>query len=54
VTNGGGPATQDGKAIVRWNATRHGINSTQPVVPGLENTEDWESHLKGIMETSLL
>jgi hypothetical protein len=50
VTNGGGPATQDGKAIVRWNATRHGINSTQPVVSGLENTEDWESHLKGIME----
>jgi hypothetical protein len=21
-----------------------------PVVPGLENTEDWENHLEGIME----
>jgi hypothetical protein len=46
----GGPKTAEGKAVVRWNATRHGINSTQPVVPGLENTEDWKSHLEGIME----
>jgi hypothetical protein len=50
VTNGGGPATQNGKQIVRWNATRHGISSPQPVVPGLEEQEDWESHLEGIME----
>jgi hypothetical protein len=50
VTNGGGPATQNGKQIVRWNATRHGISSPQPVVPGLEKQEDWESHLEGIME----
>src|SRR5215208_7279213 len=47
---GGGPNTEEGKAVVRWNATRHGISSPQPVVPGLENTEDWESHLEGIME----
>jgi hypothetical protein len=50
VTNGGGPATQSGKAVVRWNATRHGISSPEPVVPGLEKQEDWESHLEGIME----
>jgi hypothetical protein len=50
LTNGGGPATQNGKAVVRWNATRHGISSPKPVVPGLENTEDWENHLEGIME----
>jgi hypothetical protein len=48
--NGGGTATQDGKAVVRWNATRHGISSPKPVVPGLEKTEDWESHRYGIME----
>jgi hypothetical protein len=48
--NGGGPATQDGKAVVRWNAIRHGISSPKPVVPGLESREDWESHLEGIME----
>ena len=50
MTNGGGPATQNGKQIVRWNATRHGISSPQPVIPGLEKQEDWESHLEGIME----
>ena len=49
-TNGGGPATKSGKAVVRWNATRHGISSPQPVIPGLEKQEDWESHLEGIME----
>jgi hypothetical protein len=50
VTNGGGPATQNGKEIVRWNATRHGISSPQPVVPGLEKQQDWECHLEGIKE----
>jgi hypothetical protein len=50
VTNGGGPATQNGKAVVRWNATRHGISSPKPVVPGLENTEEWKSHREGMME----
>ena len=46
----GGPATDDGKAVVRWNATRHGISSPAPVVPGLEKGEDWESHLGGVLE----
>jgi hypothetical protein len=46
----GGPTTPSGKAVVRWNATRHGISSPQPVVPGLENQEDWESHRDGIMD----
>jgi hypothetical protein len=46
----GGPSTQEGKEVVRWNATRHGISSPKPVVPGLEKQEDWETHLEGIME----
>jgi hypothetical protein len=46
----GGPKTAQGKAVVRWNATRHGISSPKPVVPGLEKQEDWESHRDGIME----
>jgi hypothetical protein len=46
----GGPKTAEGKAVVRWNATRHGISSPKPVVPGLEKQEDWESHRDGIME----
>jgi len=50
MMNGGGPATQNGKAVVRWNATRHGISSPAPVVPDLEKREDWESHREGILE----
>jgi hypothetical protein len=46
----GGLSTQEGKEVVRWNATRHGISSPKPVVPGLEKQEDWESHRDGIME----
>ena len=49
-SEGGGPKTAQGKAVVRWNATRHGISSPKPVVPGLEKQEDWETHLEGIME----
>ena len=49
-SEGGGPKTAQGKAVVRWNATRHGISSPQPVVSGLEKQEDWETHLEGIME----
>jgi hypothetical protein len=50
VSRGGGPVTQNGKAVVRWNATRHGISSPAPVVPDLEKREDWESHRNGIFE----
>jgi hypothetical protein len=46
----GGPTTPSGKAVVRWNATRHGISSPQPVVPSLEKQEDWEEHRNGILE----
>ena len=46
----GGPVTQEGKKVVRWNATRHGISSPEPVVPGLEKSEDWEEHRNGILE----
>jgi hypothetical protein len=45
-----GPKTAQGKAVVRWNATRHGISSPAPIIPGLEKREDWESHRDGIME----
>src|ERR687897_3030223 len=50
MTHGGGPATQNGKAIVRWTATRHGIRSPAPVVPGVEKPEDWEEYRDGILE----
>jgi hypothetical protein len=47
----GGPATQEGKEVVKWNATRHGIRSPAPVVPGVEKAEDWELHLAGTLES---
>ena len=47
----GGPATQEGKEVVRWNATRHGIRSPAPVVPALEKVEDWEEHRDGVLES---
>jgi hypothetical protein len=50
VDPGGGPNTKGGKEIVRWNATRHGISSPAPVVPGLEKEEDWQEHKDGILE----
>jgi hypothetical protein len=46
----GGPKTAQGKALVRWNATRHGISSPAPVVPGLEKGEDWQEHREGILD----
>jgi hypothetical protein len=36
--------------VVRWNATRHGIRSPAPVVPGVEEKADWEEHRDGILE----
>src|ERR671917_53035 len=45
----GGPNTQAGKEVARWNAPRHGIRSPAPVVPGLEKAEDWEAHRDGML-----
>jgi hypothetical protein len=48
---GGGPNTQEGKEVARWNATRHGIRSPAPVVPRVETKEDWEEHREGVLES---
>jgi hypothetical protein len=47
----GGPVTEEGKEVVKWNSTKHGIRSPAPVVPGVEKTEDWEEHRDGILES---
>ncbi len=47
----GGPATQEGKEVVRWNSIRHGIRSPAPVVPGVEKKEEWEEHREGMLES---
>src|SRR5215216_2080511 len=47
----GGPVTQEGKEVVKLNATRHGIRSPAPVILGMERKEDWEEHRDGILES---
>jgi hypothetical protein len=47
----GGPVTQEGKEVVKWNATQHGIRSPAPVVPGIEKREDWEAHRDDVLES---
>src|ERR671916_1869502 len=47
----GGPKTKAGKEVARGTATRHGIRSPAPVVPGLEKAEDWEAHRDGMLES---
>src|SRR3954449_8413961 len=51
VDQSGGPRTEEGKEVARWNATRHGIRSPAPVVPGVEKEEDWEEHRDGVLES---
>ena len=46
----GGPRTEAGKEVARCDATRYGISSPSPVVAGMEEPEDWESHLGGILQ----
>src|SRR5215218_1257021 len=47
----GGPTTQEGREVVKWNATRHGIRSPAPVVPGVEKIQDWQEHREGVLES---
>src|ERR671913_120945 len=47
----GDPSTGEGKEVARGTATRHGIRSPAPVVPGVEKAEDWEEHRDGVLES---
>jgi hypothetical protein len=44
----GGPKTAAGKAASSRNALIHGIFTAVPVVPGLEQPEQWEAHRIGL------
>jgi hypothetical protein len=48
--NADSSATQNGKEVARWIATRDGIRSPAPVVPGVEKPEDWEGYRDGKLE----
>jgi hypothetical protein len=45
-----GPRTAEGKAVVARNATRHGIYSSVPVIPG-EDPNAWEAHRAGVVDS---
>jgi hypothetical protein len=48
--DGGGPKSARGKRITSRNAVKHGLRSDQPLIPG-ESIEEWERHLRGVMES---
>ena len=45
-----GPRTEPGKALVAVNATKHGIFSNVPVIPG-ECPAAWQAHRAGVVES---
>ena len=46
----GGPVTEEGKEVVKWNSMQHGICSPAPVVLGVEKKADREEHRDGVLE----
>lgn len=36
-------------AVTRFNALRHGLTSSAPVIPGVESAEEWQAHLEAIL-----
>ena len=45
-----GPNTDNGKAITRRNAWKHGIRSEVMAIDTFEDPRDWEAHRDGIVE----
>lgn len=48
---GGGPKTNRGMAIARMNALKHGFAARSPVIPGMEDEDDWIAHHEGIVKS---
>jgi hypothetical protein len=46
---GPGPKTPQGKARSSRNPTRFGIHSADPVIPGIENLDEWRAHRDGVI-----
>jgi hypothetical protein len=46
-----GPKSASGKAASSRNAIRHGALSAAPILPKVENLEDWEKHRDGIFRS---
>jgi hypothetical protein len=46
------PTSDVGTALARFNALRHGITSSAPVIPGVESAEEWEAHYNAIVDAA--
>jgi hypothetical protein len=46
-----GPKTLEGKLAVRFNASKHGILSPQPLVNAYERAQDWARHREAIIDS---
>ena len=46
-----GPKTPQGKARSSRNPTRFGIHSADPVIPGIENLDEWRAHREGVIRS---
>jgi hypothetical protein len=46
-----GPNTPAGRAAMRLNALKHGLTSRSPIIPGIEDEDEWLRHCDGIVET---
>src|SRR6266508_5591624 len=44
-----GPKTPAGKAAASQNAVKHGLRSGAPVIPGIEDLDEWERFRDGII-----
>src|SRR3990170_8675842 len=47
--SGGGPKTAKGRAISRLNALKHGFAAKSPVIPDIEDEDEWLRHHAGIV-----
>lgn len=46
------PTSDVGAALARFNALRHGLTSTAPVIPGVESVEDWQAYRDAIVDAA--
>ena len=44
-----GPKTDAGRRAVRFNAIKHGLTASSPVIAGFESEEAWQDHLERLL-----
>ncbi len=50
MSNQTGPRTEEGKAVSRFNAAKFGLYSESPVLPEVEDEDEWVEHRRGVFE----